>query len=70
MLGFVRIGRVIVAGTALRRVRALGEEGGKDCEAILELGRAFKPIFVGAIVGNVKGETDRHFKDLARVLRF
>ena len=70
MLGFVRIGSIIVAGPALRRVCAFGEEGWESCEAILELSRAFEPVFVGAIVGNVKGETDRHFKDLARVLCF
>lgn len=70
MLAFVRIGSVIIASSALRRVRAFREEGGKSCKTILELGRAFEPVFVGAIVGNVKGETDRHFKDLARVLRF
>ena len=70
MLGFVRIGSVIVAGPALRGVRAFGEEGWEGCEAILELGRAFEPVFVGSIIGNVKGETDCHFEDLARVLRF
>ena len=70
MLGFVRIGGVIVTGPALRRVGAFGKEGWQSCEAILELGWAFEPVFVGAIVGNFVGEADRHFEDLACVLRF